>query len=154
MAAKTPDCSLPSLLRFSIWCSKCCWALIICCLKKWCQLRFQFSGSCRHWLSAEVNKLVCLRNFTAPAWWSVAVLCLSLLHGQFVAHPKLSHGARCPVRRWLRHCSDTQLLMINSVIMRRGGSSTKKKKVQYLLFVMNDSRRNSLETICTVGIIP
>lgn len=28
-----PFCSLPSLLRFSIWCSKCCSALIIYCLK-------------------------------------------------------------------------------------------------------------------------
>lgn len=95
---KRPDCSLPSLLRFSIWCSKCCCALIICSLKSDVScffFFFQFSASCRHWLSVEVNKLVCLRNCTAFAWLSVhGGLCV------FVAHPKMPHGSSCPARGW------------------------------------------------------
>lgn len=82
--------------------------------KKWCQLHFKFSASCRHYrveLSVEVNKLVCLLNSTAFACRSIMVLCLLFLT-LFVAYPKMSHGASCPTLGWLRHCSDTQLLMI------------------------------------------
>lgn len=42
MARKNPDGSLPSLLRFSIWCSKCCSALIIFCLKSDVNCFFNF----------------------------------------------------------------------------------------------------------------